>query len=157
MSNIQIRINGLNELKKKFGVASQMWNQTLSDASTLVGDAVLNTRGVKQYPPMTDANRPPAPYYIRGKGTQTSKGNLLNSQRLGTNLFSEGKVTSFGAVVTIGTRNVTYAPYVIGEQQSRAMARIGWRKLKDVAIEKQDKIRRTFEAVIQAALKRAGL
>ena len=193
---ITIQVNGLLELQQKLKQAPKKMARVLKDAAGLVGDTVLNTEGLRKYPPSTAANQPPPPYYERGKGmwvrakgfrlvkkdskkyqklvaagfeagesysrpgygTFANVTNLGNSERLGTKFYAMGEVVGIGDTVTRIGNPVSYAPYVVGdEDQARAMARIGWRKLGEVAREKQDKIRAVFEAVIQAALNGFGL
>jgi len=79
------------------------------------------------YPPAGPGNQLPHPYYIRGRGTQTSDiHNLGESQRLGSNLYVRPVASK--PQVEFGTRGVTYAEYAVGEKQSRVMANIGWEK-----------------------------
>jgi hypothetical protein len=182
--DITIQVKGLLELQQKLRQAPVEMARVMKDAAGLVGDTVLNTEGLRKYPPATRANQPPPPYYIRGQGMvlrgrfrqvkrvagsggiysskyQTvgfSEIHLNNSERLGTKFYSLGQVTGLGSTITRIGNVASYASHVIGdEDQARAMGRIGWRKLGEVAREKQARIRDVFEAVIQAALKRLGL
>lgn len=168
---INVKITGLLELEQALKRAPKAMTQAVADAATLAGDHILNTEGVRRYPPAGPGNRPPYPFYKRGVGTQVSKTrNLNNSEKLGSSMVSKGsggqhpnkswyvnqKVQSLGSmVVTIGTK-VTYAPYVVGDQQSRVMARIGWKQLAVVAKSKVKDIAKILETVLGGALKKAG-
>ena len=165
---INIKVSGLLELEQAFKRAPKAIGQAVADAATLIGDHILNEEGVRRYPPAGPGNRPPYPFYKRGVGTQTSKNhNMNNSQKLGSSMTSNGEtgnkswyvnsqVKSLGSmIVTIGTK-VTYAPYVVGKQQSRVMEQIGWKKLSDVAKAKASSIAKILEAVLNDALQRAG-
>jgi len=146
----------------------------LRDSATLIGDRILNTRGLRQYPPEGPGNRPPVPYWKRGVGREVSAGrkqkrsegvgvsvratrNLHNSEKLGSHFYSLGEVTSPGSLVVRIGNPVSYAPYVVGEQQSSVMAKIGWKKLSDVARAKLSEVGRIVEAVLKDTFKRIGL
>ncbi len=157
MPTIEIQVKGLLELQTRLKAAPREMAQAVKDAAGLVGDTVLNTEGLRKYPPSGPGNRPPLPYYVRGGGTQTAHGNLGNSENLGKRFYSIGAVAGLGSTVVRIGNVASYAPYVVGQDQARAMARIGWRRLYDVAVEKQGRIRNIFEAVIQSALRKLGL
>jgi hypothetical protein len=114
---------------------------------------ILQTPGIK-YPPMTDANRPPVPYYIRGRGTQTAHGNLGNSERLGTQWYTKPA----GTGTWIGNR-ASYAQYVHGDEdeQAKAMAAIGWKRLIDVINARMPEIVKVYQAWVNKLLVACGL
>jgi len=152
--SIRIQVEGLDELQKalnKFPTKTQKYLQ--SAANEAIKRVVLPTQGLQKYPPMTAANAPPEPYYIRGRGTQTLKGNRGNSQRLGTQWYTKAQ----GTGTWIGNR-ATYAPFVHGEDdQAKAMERIGWRKLIDVINDKMPSIVKVYQAWVDKLLKGCGL
>ena len=113
---------------------------------------ILKQKGLRKYPPATSANQPPTPYYIRGRGTQTAHGNLNNSERLGTQFYTEAQ----GYITAIGNR-ASYAPFVVGEEQARAMGAKGWRRMYDVANEQISNITKVYQAWINKAIKDLGL
>jgi hypothetical protein len=115
---------------------------------------VLKTRGLNPYPPETSANNPPAPYYIRGRGTQTSTGNRFNSENLGKQWYVKRKLSEH--TTEIGNR-ASYARWVVGEQQAGPLARIGWKKLVDVVDERMGDIRKVYQAWINKMLRDLGL
>lgn len=151
--SIRIQVEGLEELQKalkKF--PTQTKKHTQAAANEAIKRVILPTQGLQKYPPMTAANAPPEPYYIRGRGTQTLKGNKGNSQRLGTQWYTKAQ----GTGVELGNR-ATYAPFVHGEEQARAMERIGWRKLIDVINDKMPAIVKVYQAWVDKLLKGCGL
>lgn len=78
-----------------------------------------------EYPPATAANRPPTPFYIRGKGMQYKRGNNLKSEDLLHRWDTKiSQATDRVRAVIVNT--ASYAGYVLGKKQSRFMARIGW-------------------------------
>jgi hypothetical protein len=115
-------------------------------------DVILPTRGVQRYPPATDANQPPPPYYVRGRGTQTKSGNRGESERYGTQFV----VKASGMDTIIGNRT-SYAPHLAGEKQAGHAARHGWRILREVAEEKIGQIRERYQAWVEKTIRDLGL
>jgi hypothetical protein len=161
--NIRIEVQGLKELQaalKKFPTKSMRYLSAAGKEAA--SKVILPTVGLKKYPPATSANRPPAPYYIRGVGTQTGRGkrtgtyggvkfhnhNTLSSERLGTKWYKDPK----GYGTEIGNI-ASYAPYVNGPEQAKNMAAKGWRKLADVIREKMPAIIKVYDAWINKLLK----
>ncbi len=191
-SGLTIELRGFDEVMRTFREMPDRIGRRLAGAATLVGDMIVNTKGLKRYPPEGPGNRPPVPYYQRGLGmwvydvgntllrnsssrlarlqgegrrTRASYSregytavrnirNLGNSERLGTQFYSLGEVAPIGVVIRIGNR-ASYSEPVVGDDQSRAMAAIGWRKLVDVAREKRSKITAILQAMIDDVLRRA--
>lgn len=153
MSLIRIQIKGAENIAKLADVDREL-PRFLMAARVTITDEILNTQGLKRYPPSGPANQPPVPYYIRGRGTQTATGNLGNSQRLGTKWQS--KLMGTGGSFRI-FNDVPYAHRVHGEtQQAKHMARKGWRKLADVASEKAGKIANIYNQFIKRMLQDMG-
>lgn len=157
--NVQVKVTGLEELKRKYKFAADNADKYMSAAGKEVVERyILPVKGIKQYPPATSANKPPTPYYIRGRGMQRAgrrkaEYNDNRSERYGTRWFV--KRVPYG--VRVGN-SASYAPYLTGaSKQSRAMAKIGWRKLVDVANQNMSKITATFQAWVEKLHKDAGL
>ena len=149
---LTIKIDGIEKLTANMTALGQELNDGLTGAGLEAAREVLDTPGLRVYPPATAANQPPTPYYIRGRGTQYKRGNNGKSERYGTQ-FTTNQV---GTVTYIGNR-ASYAPYLGGEKQAQVMKNIGWRKLLDVAKEKLPKIKAIYQAWINRAIKRLGL
>lgn len=168
---LTVKVKGLKELETAMQRAPVAIQNALRDSATLVGDHILNTRGLRQYPPEGPGNRPPVPYWKRGVGREVSAGrkkqgaggrvratrNLHNSEKLGSRFYSLGEIASPTSLVVRIGNVASYAPYVVGERQSRVMAKIGWKKLSDVARAKLNSVGRIFEAVLKDTFKRIGL
>jgi hypothetical protein len=164
MTKLHVKITGLDRLKNIFGAFKADSKAYLNAAGLEAGEEVVNTEGLRKYPPPTAANAPPAPYYIRGRGMQlggTKRGeggrfvsrNDGKSERYGTQFY----VRAEGLKTAVGNR-ARYAHWLTDEQkQARAMQRIGWRKLIDVAREKQPNIVKIFEGWINKYFKDKGL
>lgn len=153
MTGIKVEIRNLDKVLKNFEKISADLPRYIGQANQESSREILDTRGLRRYPPATAANQPPAPYYIRGRGTQTATGNMNNSQRLGTQWFTV-PYGRFG--MKIGNP-VTYARYVHGEEQANFMAPKGWRKLAEVAREKIAMITAIYNTWIDKLVKDKGL
>ena len=151
---IRIRVEGLDKVVNNLNKFGNDLPRYVSGAGKEASNVILRTEGVQKYPPATQANTPPPPYYIRGRGMQTSKTrNDLRSQKLGTR-WSVEQYKGLGIVIK---NPVTYAEYVHGKRQARWMARIGWKKVYDVAKEKTKEIEDVYNRWIQRLLRKYGL
>ncbi len=149
---IEVHVDGLEKLVAGMDRFGREIATDIGAAGEEAADEILDTTGLRRYPDATAANAPPTPYYIRGRGTQTAHGNLGNSERYGTQFYVRRE--SFTTIV--GNR-ASYAEHLAGEQQARAMGRIGWRKLIDVAREKLPQIERIYQGWIDRLIARLGL
>lgn len=155
---INIEIKGLDKLQQALAQFPQKVEQYLRAAGEEAAkNEILNTEGLQRYPPMTEANAPPTPYYIRGRGTQRAGRrkpayNDMLSERLGTQFY----VAQAGGQTTIGNR-ASYARYVVGEEQAAKMGEKGWRILHEVAKEKIQQITTIYQAWIDKLLRDIGL
>jgi hypothetical protein len=113
---------------------------------------LLRTKGLQNYPPATAANMPPTPYYIRGRGMQYKSGNVGGSERLGTQW-----VVRAAPFRTEVSNRASYARWVHGEDQAGHMAKIGWKKLLDVAKNKLSAIRKVYQAWVDKTIRDLGL
>ena len=114
---------------------------------------IYTSKGLADYPPATEANAPPTPYYIRGVGTQYKSRNAGNSQDYKNQFYA--KHTRGGTI--IGNR-ATYAKYLADEKlQARHMEKIGWRKLIDVAREKLGIITGIYNRWVKYTIDKLGL
>ena len=149
---IKIEIVGLDKLMKAFERFPKEVARTMSQAGHQAGNEILNEQGLRNYPPSGPANAPPTPYYIRGRGMQYGNRNTLSSERLGT----QWTVKSENMRTTIANR-ASYAKWVHGKEQARAMERIGWKKLLDVAQDKQARITVIYNKWVDRLLKKLNL
>lgn len=106
----------------------------------------LTATNAAVYPPTTEANQPPTPYYIRGTGTQTSKGNRGESQNLGQNWEKIVEIEANGVVGTVSNR-VAYAPWVQGMNgQQWYHRKNGWRTVRKIASDVRQSVNNIFKA-----------
>lgn len=159
MPDFRIVVRGLDKLTTALGQFPDAIKTNLAAAGKEAAETVvLDTEGLRRYPPATDANAPPYPYYIRGRGTQTSEGhNNLKSERLGTRFYVRSEVGGAGLVRTTIGNNASYAKWVVGEQQAGHMKPLGWRQIGDVVRLKAEQIKQVFENWVTYTLKQLGL
>lgn len=149
MPEVTIKVEGLDKvLAKLHKFPAKIARNFGAAGEESAKDVILPTEGLQNYPPMTAANAPPVPYYIRGRGTQYATRNLMDSQRLGT----RWAVVRKGFNTVIGNP-VSYSRYVHGEEQAKAMGSIGWKKLFDVAKDKIKAIQKVYQAWVNKTIK----
>jgi len=149
MPELVIELEGLDKLVAKLHKFPREIARNLGAAGEeSAKDVILPTQGLQNYPPLTAANAPPVPYYIRGRGTQYATRNLENSELLGKQWVVQRK----GFNTVIGN-TASYARYVHGEEQAKAMAGIGWKKLFDTAKEKLKDIQKVYQAWVNKTIK----
>jgi hypothetical protein len=151
---LSIQIEGLKELMRAAAEFPREVARNMSQAGREAGERViLPTRGLRNYPPAGAGNRPPVPYYIRGRGTQYKNRNLHNSERYGTQFY----VKREGWSTHIGNR-ASYAQWLTDkDRQAKHMADIGWRKLWDVAHDKLGSIGKVYQSWVDKTLRDIGL
>ena len=151
---LRIEVKGLDKVLAKFNQFPDKIKSYLVQAGEQAAERdLLPTKGLKTYPPMTSANQPPTPYYIRTKGMQHKTYNDENSENLGKQWYvkSEGINTKIG-------NSASYAKWVHGDDdQVEAMASIGWKKLFATAKEKVGAFTKTYQAWIDKLIKDLGL
>jgi len=153
MSKIEIDVKGADILAANLDKFSNEIKFTMEAAGQEAATEIMDTEGLKRYPPSTAANAPPTPYYIRGTGTQLKSRNLGNSEDYKNQFYA--KHTTAGTL--IGNR-ASYAKYLADEkEQATHMARIGWRKLIDVAMEKLGVITTIFNKWVDYTIRKLGL
>lgn len=151
---LKIEVKGLDKILAKFNQFPKEIARAMSQAGHQAAERdLLPTLGLKTYPSETAANKPPTPYYIRGRGMQYKSGNAKNSENLGKRWY----VHREGAETTIGN-SASYAKWVHGDDdQAEAMATIGWKKLFKTAQDKIGEITKTYQAWVDKLIKDLGL
>lgn len=150
---IEIEVRGVEKLVQALDRAPDVIRANMAAAAKEAGSEIINTEGLKVYPPETDANKPPEPYYIRGVGMQRVSGNNFKSEKYGSKFYV--KTEGYGAIIG---NSASYAKYLADEEdQATHMAKIGWRKLIDVARDKMQKIKKIFQAWVDKTIRDLGL
>lgn len=170
---IKIEVKNADLLKKAFAQFGKEADKYLSQAGQESAKLILETSGLRKYPPATAANAPGRTkqvtfgngrvatfrmgYYVRGRGmfSPTRGGGYKmtgSSERFGTQWY----VLKIPGGVTIGNR-ASYAPFVSGDNQAGAMGGIGWRKLTEVGQEKLPEITKVYDAWVDKLLVKVGL
>lgn len=150
--SIKIEIVGLDKLMKALQQFPKEVGKTVEQAGNEASNEILKEQGLRVYPSPGPGNSPPVPYYIRGRGMQYGNRNTLSSERLGT----QWTVKSENMRTTIANR-ASYAKWVHGKEQARAMERIGWKKLLDVAQDKQARITVIYNQWVDRLLRKLNL
>jgi hypothetical protein len=154
MSAISVEVRNEDIIRKNLEKTGEDLPRYLQGARIEITDGILNTKGLRSYPGATEANMPPVPFYIRGRGMQYKSGNNNKSQRLGTRWQS----IPYGKIGMKISNPVTYAPYVHGEhEQAGHMAKKGWKKLFSVAKQKTGFIRDVYNKWVDQLLRKHGL
>ncbi len=149
---IEIKVTGLDKILAGMEKFPEQITRGIAAAGEEAGKNIIKTKGLFFYPPETAANHPPLPFYERGVGMHTKRGISAKSENYGKQFYIE----THGFIAEIGNR-AKYAKWLGGDEQARAMAKIGWRKLWDVAIEKTPQITKVFQAWIDRTIKKVGL
>lgn len=157
---VKMQIRGLEQVKAAMDRFPEQIKAAVGLAQKDISKNILDTKGLRNYPPSSGANQPPGNagrgYYIRGRGWMRKSGAgyalVPNSQRLGTKWYT----TPNGFSTKVGNP-VTYAPYLHGDEQTKWALSVGWRKLAEVAEEKLDESVAIYERHIEALIRRLGL
>jgi hypothetical protein len=168
MTDIKLEIKGIEIIRALVNQFPQEISNSLWGAGREAAQEILKTQGLRKYPPADAANQPGRTkvvtfgngraatfrmgYYIRGRGFQApTRGggyrNLANSERYGTQWY----VNRDGYKTEIGNR-ASYAHWLAGDDQARAMGARGWRKLLDVVAEKLPAITSIYQQWIDKLL-----
>ena len=153
---IEIYVEGLDEVMEGFDRMPRMVGRQLVIGMEVGIDTVLNTRGLRKYPPATEANRPPTPYYRRGVGMVRSRGIDLTSERLGTQFYAKADIHG-REIIGIAGQRASYGHYVVGDKQPHHMADKGWKKMEDVFKLSGRELAQILERYVAYALFQVGL
>lgn len=138
-----IEIQGDVQLIQKFD-AGNFLSRFLIVKATQQSTSAL-AKEASHYPPTSEANSPPPPYYIRGTGTQYAKANRRESEQLGRHWTTDVHVLG-DEVEGIVDNPTTYAPWVHGvNKQAGFHATRGWRNMEQIIEQTKLKILGFFE------------
>lgn len=138
--NASVKIEGMDAIVRKMRkvASSSVVDDTLKAYAEYIRD------DVRPYPPESEANRPPVPYYIRGQGTQTASRNLGNSQ----DMRRQWRLKSSSKLIAL-TNEATYSGYVQGLRQPVYHVQRGWKsankRAKELLGQMQPIFNRLFE------------
>lgn len=155
MSEIIIKLEGLEKYQGKLEEIKKRLPEYMQSAGREAAESVvLDTQGVRKYPPILGQWRPPHyPWYERGKGSWTSKDNNTgSSEKYGSQWY----VNTEDYGVRIGNR-ASYAKWLTGKEQSTMSSIFKWRKIADVAEEKKPQIKQVFLNWLNKLLHDVGL
>jgi hypothetical protein len=128
-------LSSLERFLERIQNADQEFPQDMALSVMAVGQNVVNR--MEQYPPETEANQPPPPYYIRGTGKVLVSGRILpTSRQLGSNWEQETRIGAKEVEHRV-FNDVDYASRVHGIpglEQASFHTRRDWPPLIDVAL-----------------------
>ena len=141
------------DFQRAIDVLPNAIRRNLISAGQNAGWKVIETRGLKRYPPTTAANREPYPYYERGYGMRYKGPSKYEggSERYGT----QWNVKASAYKVVMGNR-ASYAPYLTDDKLQNKGLRAGWKKLINVTKQKKAEISRIYTAWVRKAITSAG-
>lgn len=116
-------------------------------------EMILDTEGLRNYPPETAANRPPTPYYERGAGTHYKSGIVRTSQNYGKHWETEAE----GYVAKAKNTGVDYNEFLGGENQVWWASGYGWKKLVSTAKEMIGEIVKIYQTWLDTTIEELGL
>lgn len=120
-------------------VAQQLLTKSMQQAVDLTDqNAVV-------YPPTSEANQPPTPYYIRGAGTQYTNSNRGESRQLNANWKKLVELVDNGVVGTV-SNDTPYGLYVHGlaPNQRWYHKNRNWRTVGKIASDVRSKVNAVF-------------
>ena len=144
-----IQVIGDAELEAKIMASIPILDKLASVAMQSSLDVVA--KEASKYPPESEANFPPEPYYIRGVGTQSSQeSNREESEQLGQNW--NVSVSRVGKDITGRIFNaVSYAPWVHGDtKQATFHAPRGWRTMSKITEDSKIRVFGIFSGAVRA-------
>ncbi|MEM9773328.1 MAG: hypothetical protein AAF902_02025 [Chloroflexota bacterium] len=124
--------------------------QTLRQAGQNAGEYVVAY--LSPYAPSSSANTPPAPYYVRGRGTTYASGFNDGSSE---NMLQRWSVKA-GSNVTHVRNTASYSGYVSGLQQTRIHERRGWKSQRKF-MKSQKELDGMGRAYLRPILKAGGV
>ena len=152
---IDIKIEGIKELSGRLDKVSDLIRKMamlggMHDATKYVAT------NAAVYPPTTEANVPPPPYYIRGTGTQYKGYNRNESEQL--NLRWDRIVSEKGDDVQGVVENkTTYAPWVHGVVRQRWFHKThNWRNIERIKNDVEQGVVQIFRHGVEKVLRLAG-
>ena len=152
---IDIKIDGADQLAKRLKMAGDLIRKTamlggMHDATKYVAT------NAAVYPDETEANAPPPPYYIRGRGTQYEKYNRGESEQL--NLRWDRMVSERGdGVQGVVENKASYAPWVHSVVRQRWFHKINnWRNIERIKNDVEQGVVQIFRSGVEKVLRIAG-
>lgn len=150
---IEVEVEGLDRIIEAMKRFPKVVTKNMAAAGLESLNVILDTQGLRQYPPETAANRPPTPYYKRGVGMQYKDRNTGSSERYSTKWRTEVE-----AYIAKATNIASYAKYLADEAEQVFWARTyGWRILVRVAREKLSQIIGIYDSWVKKTIEELGL
>ena len=152
MPIIEIKVEGLKKITTGFIRFIPAVRKNLAPAGLASLALILDTVGLRTYPPTTDANRPPTPYYQRGLGTVYKNSVARTSENYGKQWTTEAE-----SFLAKAKNTASYAEFLGGEKQVSWAPGYGWKKLFSTAKELIPEIVEIYTEAVEKTIKELGL
>lgn len=152
MPIIEVEVSGIKEWIAALKKFPTVLPKNMASAGLEAINMILDTVGLRAYPPETAANRPPTPYYQRGLGTVYKTGVSATSENYGKKWTTEAE-----SFLAKAKNTASYAQFLGGENQVWWASGYGWKKLFSTAKEMIPEIVKIYEAWVEKTIKELGL
>src|SRR3990167_2110207 len=146
-ATIEIEIKGLEELQARLNAGE---NAIMPELYRGMNKATqLVKRDAEKYPPLSEANAPPPPFYIRGVGTQYRNGrNRGESQHMNDNWYAQVQLAGKDVSGIVVNALTTYAPWLHGLTRQLDLSRArGWRNVTVIAESNAKRVTDIFDDI----------
>ena len=126
---ITIDLKGVTKMLARYEQGDLVAQQLLTKSMQQAVDFTATNAAV--YPPESEANQPPTPYYIRGTGTQYANSNRGESKQLDTH-WTKGVVLQDNGLVGTVSNDAPYSHWVHGQTMQAWFHKLPDRKWRNV-------------------------
>lgn len=142
---ISIDLKGVTKMLVRYEQGDLVAEQLLTKSMQQAVD--LTAQNAAVYPPTSEANQPPTPYYVRGTGTQYADHNRGESQQLNTHWNKQVELLDNGVVGTI-KNDTPYGPFVHGQPPAQQWyhKKRNWRTVGQITNDVRSKVNAVFVA-----------
>ena len=153
MANIiEVSSSGIKKLTTALVRFPVVIPKNMAHAGMEALNIILDTEGLRKYPPETSANRPPTPYYQRGLGTVYKHSVDASSENYGKKWEVESE-----SYVARAKNTASYAQFLGGENQVGWASGYGWKKLFSTAKAMIPELLKIYDAWVAKTIKELGL
>ena len=133
------RVEGLDRLMRKF---TKMADANLAHKAVLMYAKDVESE-VTPYPPETEANQPPTPYYDRGVGMVTG----TSAHRTSEDMLHKWMVHDTSPILLENT--ASYSGWLSGLHQVAWAGARGWKVAKVLAVQNLGRLKRIFHTIFE--------
>jgi hypothetical protein len=141
--NAGVKVVGLDELLAKM---RRLAGSDVADKTLIAYAEEVKERGTV-YPPETEANQPPPPYYIRGQGTNTGS----SIRKTSDDMKHKWELKKSSSIVL--SNAAKYSEYVQGRYQPTYHKQRGWINIYQFAHDNLSRLKEIFHMQFKRAWK----